>query len=753
MTDATANKDVIVETIASSSTIGDGATTSGTSTIHDENSKDVTMVDESEDPSNFRSPERFLQDIIISRAPEDVRSRYRPTDPATPDQIEEYRQKVLNHPRTKHRLVFQQWPRDPQGPVITHDNSAMGKVAGNGLQIWGETLFDFFSVSRVPGVTGLVTFTSGSKMVNWVNQHKETFAQDLVEQQKSEAEPTTVEPCDIGKLIQKNETMHINAKWSLQKSWSKDKEKDRYELPQPWPPASPFDPSAYPSPWPIPPFSQQHMTRIPTLQQYIPQCLLPERLVVHDPWKLLAAKVVEVDRDSEDFRAEKLVKWNEKEDITHIYRLQHSETNHIRRMKDMEKLESEYEERCRVYDDFIADPHSRNKLPDGFMINEVQDTSVDEPGPIKPPIYVVFPLRPIREQPEEAHLYIAPAGTIGEGNHSFVYKTELELPRNFLVNEDLCQECVLEDMESILREQDGPNGERRDPKWDEKSGRLVLKTTEVLPAVAKMEDPIDGKMAPYIIKPGKYEERLEYEGPFRVIQSRVQFPDLSKGPYCAHIRGHERAIHPLTSKVYVAAKLSKQGDAHLANEAENYQRFPHHFFEHWTGYNIVRPMHDPVPVEALVPQFYGYYVVETKSPKLSEPEGEDETESSAYLSPLLLLEDCGQPIVPRNLSVDDINQSGSLIYRLHEEGWLHGSVARRNILRQPGPLSAWPSERAANAAKRDGLGEKWSFRLIDFGRSKLSEIEDEHLTRPQILERGHITAWIGGWATEEIGYI
>lgn len=235
MTDPPGKKDVLVETIgaSSSSLSGDGGTPSGTPAKGDESSTDVEMLDESEDPKNFRSPGRFLEDVIIARAPEAVRSRYRPAEPATPEQIEEYRQKVLNDPTTKHRLVFQQWPRDPEGAIITPVNSAAGKVAGNAQQIWGATLFDFYSVRRMPNVPNMMTYTSGSKMAKWVQEHKETFTQDLVEQQKSEADPTTVQPCDIGKLIQKNETMYINSRWSFQKSWSKDIEKDHYELPEP----------------------------------------------------------------------------------------------------------------------------------------------------------------------------------------------------------------------------------------------------------------------------------------------------------------------------------------------------------------------------------------------------------------------------------------------------------------------------------------------------------------------------------------
>jgi len=85
-------------------------------------------------------------------------------------------------------------------------------------------------------------------------------------------------------------------------------------------------------------------------------------------------------------------------------------------------------------------------------------------------------------------------------------------------------------------------------------------------------------------------------------------------------------------------------------------------------------------------------------------------------------------------------QSASLVYRFHEEGWIHGSVAQRNILRQPGPLSSFPAIRAINAEKRGGLEEEWSFRLIDFGRSHKTTTNNN-----LIAEESKLTGWVFGY--------
>ncbi|KAI6012988.1 hypothetical protein EDC04DRAFT_3121312 [Pisolithus marmoratus] len=158
---------------------------------------------------------------------------------------------------------------------------------------------------------------------------------------------------------------------------------------------------------------------------------------------------------------------------------------------------------------------------------------------------------------------------------------------------------------------------------------------------------------------------------------------------------------PRTSVFQVAAKLSIQHDRHLAREAGNYQEFPEHFFKHWNGYNLIRPIHNPVPLHALVPQFYGYYVPKSQPPP--------------YLSPILLLEHCGKPVDPSTLLEDDREECASLWLRFNHAGWLHESIFERNILVQTGLPTQWPIERHIPEFGDEPVN---SFRLIDFGQSR-----------------------------------
>jgi hypothetical protein len=87
------------------------------------------------------------------------------------------------------------------------------------------------------------------------------------------------------------------------------------------------------------------------------------------------------------------------------------------------------------------------------------------------------------------------------------------------------------------------------------------------------------------------------------------------------------------------AKLSKQGDDHLPIESTNYECFPGHWYERWTGLNFMKPLHDPMPCGPLVPQYYGYYV----------PEG-GKARGRAYQSPIMIIEDCGKQVVLDQMS-------------------------------------------------------------------------------------------------------
>jgi len=55
---------------------------------------------------------------------------------------------------------------------------------------------------------------------------------------------------------------------------------------------------------------------------------------------------------------------------------------------------------------------------------------------------------------------------------------------------------------------------------------------------------------------------------------------------------------------------------------------------------------------------------------------------------------------------------------MNAAGWFHGSIWERNILKQPGPLSESVFWKRMNKKRRGGYGVDWSFRLIDFGRTR-----------------------------------
>lgn len=582
------------------------------------------------------------------------------------------RQRILNAKTTPWRSVFACWPRDPNGKYITRENSELGKMAPNRAQIWGATLFNFYSVRRIPDLHNLVTFSSGSKLAAWMKANGEDYAKSELEFAEQEPDPYLVHPYPITELIQDTDALIDEKSWVRDDQYDdlsgkgKGKAREYWQVPKPvrsltaflhllmpviqWPPVSPFDTLAYPKPWPIQPFTINY----PKLQKYIFYRDLPRILKVHDPWNLLRAaprRDLEEEKDEQcSDGEEKDEQWSDKTDVVLDYRLKTSTRHSARRTEDNKLAEAAEAKRKAVYDTFIADPHTRNEPPSGFVHPE---TIHFDPGPVKPPIFIAFPFRPSISGTREAHLYLSPSGTIGAGHHSYVYNAEFELPRSTIMDDELCEKCIMEDVYRTLREQDGPNGERRDPKWDEKVGRYVVKEAGQPGRVLSLENNDFGE-AEYLIEDCTLHHVLEYDGPYRLIHSKIGYQCLERAPYCEHIAKSSKGIHPLTAKVKVAAKLSIEHDNHLAHEAETYQAFPRHFFQHWSGFNIIKPIKEPTPVGPLVPQFYGYYVPDRDPEQSDSDDGWSETsENSRYLSSILLLEDCGKPIVPDSLTIDD----------------------------------------------------------------------------------------------------
>ncbi|KAH0583356.1 hypothetical protein H2248_008985 [Termitomyces sp. 'cryptogamus'] len=639
--------------------------------------------------------------------------------------------KILNGTSSRKRMVFRYWPRDPKGKNITPANTLPGKTAPNGLQLWGATIFDFYRVNRMPDVTSLSTITTGSKLMKWMKANGEIdYAKDEIAWAEMEEDPKVIEPWSPDAQIQEMEENVRQGKAGT--SMPKDTKGKKVST------ECLFDPANYPSPWPLVPFSHEteRLTSIIDLNH------LPKKLVVHDPWNLLVVQSENVFGRAKPYNGEE---WTSMEDVTHIYRLQLS-THGVKRAK-AEAEERSKAQKIEVHIDELKDDPlkelssvEKETALEGYLIRPPAI-----PGPVEPPIFVVHGPPP-RPHPsackagvpiEEAHLYLSPKHAIGVGNHSVVYQAEWELPRAAVVPPSsadyiLCEQCVDADIARIIREEDGEHGERKDQKWMEKSGEVKI-VPEGRPSVVfhvverENLDKLDSEEGQFETQDCTY--RAEYIGPVRPIRTTVEWQD-PVNPTCPHLRPLPEI--PPTVRMRVIGKLSLKHDEHLVREAANYESFEKHMFQHWSGFNVLPPMHDPIPVGALVPQFYGYYVPESEFD--DEDEDEENTEGNdedlGYLSPILLLEDCGSPVDPKELTYDQKNEALSLIYRFHCAGWAHGSIYPRNIVIQPGPISAPPSLRS---------NEDPSFRLIDFGRSY--QCKDEH---------GHVRPdWRGDRCHEE----
>ncbi|KAI0366532.1 hypothetical protein BV20DRAFT_1124167 [Pilatotrama ljubarskyi] len=208
------------------------------------------------------------------------------------------------------------------------------------------------------------------------------------------------------------------------------------------------------------------------------------------------------------------------------------------------------------------------------------------------------------------------------------------------------------------------------------------------------------------------------------------------------------SAHSRTGQVTVAAKLAFPWcTAHtlLHNEARAYGAFARHLQEEYCGYNIVPPCLYPVPVGPIVPKFYGFYLPVGEDGKVSwnEDEGakhmrcdEDEPCRVKWVSPILLMEECGEPVRPEKFTVDQRTECFSLVLRLHMANITQGSFYVRNIMIQPGPLSHPPAARTF---------DRPSFRIIDFGRAACLSLlwagVKEKAKRAEILADLHKRMW------------
>ena len=209
-----------------------------------------------------------------------------------------------------------------------------------------------------------------------------------------------------------------------------------------------------------------------------------------------------------------------------------------------------------------------------------------------------------------------------------------------------------------------------------------------------------------------------------------------------------------TGQCTVATKLALPhctAHALLANEGMVYSELPRHTQEEYCGFNIAPPCNYPIPVGAIVPKFYGYYVpvgengevldgYDSKRVERGECDEEEQCDGR-WASPILLMEECGEPVKPEKFSADERcvlfpfpiaacyvgltddcrTECFSLLHRLHELNIVQGSPYARNVLVQPGPLTHPPERRSLDTP---------SFRVIDFGRGEVYK-EREDMTHDE----------------------
>ncbi|KAM6497385.1 hypothetical protein JOM56_007858 [Amanita muscaria] len=583
--------------------------------------------------------------------------------------------KVYQSKKTIRRRVYRYWCRDPEGKTITEDNGCFGKMTPNEIQLWDATLWDFYFTNRTSSIPNLRTISTGSKLLKWMIKQGETdHAIDEMASAANEEDPREIPPFPISEVIEAQEMNIRLFSMSLIPRHVKGvfcPESD----PAPWLllpfsyEAAPlehttprqvkgvFCPESYPAPWPLLPFSYEATP----LEHYIPLYQLPSKIVVHDPWDLLSV-TERADEESEcaNEDSNKEYDWASSEDRTYLYKPRVSEKGEER---NEEESKAEKEEKVRrrlkaLEDLHIDDPDILSDNLDAMLL---VPSSV-KPGPSEPPILALYEAAPDPKPAEIAHLYL-----------------------------------------SSLLALDGADGSMKDEKWKAKSG-VWQKHQVSRPAEVVTSDQLD-PLASFVFCSGSLKTKYKYVGPCRPIRTNVKWQNGEN--YCAHtskrlhIDEGTRA-HPLTVKVSVVAKLSKEGDDHLAHESDIYEEFPRHFFEHWNGYNVVVPLLNPTPVGAVVPQYYGYY------------EPQEDASRDQYLSPIMLLEKCGRQVVVDDLNMDDRTECASLFFRLHHEGYLHESVHPRNVLCQEGPLDRPMYQRGTGDFTEDG--RKHTFRLIDFGR-------------------------------------
>ncbi|KAI0634603.1 hypothetical protein C8Q77DRAFT_1157398 [Trametes polyzona] len=325
-----------------------------------------------------------------------------------------------------------------------------------------------------------------------------------------------------------------------------------------------------------------------------------------------------------------------------------------------------------------------------------------------------------------AHLYLRRANRLGEGNHSHVYRAPLSL-RLDPDSEEASRVSVAVKVASGLC--DAHAMLRTEAQLYNAFPRRMMEDTVVpsSPYSKPGDDAEPDSTSDAEGDEGRDVGGGESEGGRGAGTSDAP-DDSTSSQNNVGVVSSESAVQPVKrNRAHLAASPSTQAEMGTTSATE--QRTQAAVADaspdsseaaNETAVNAAEPSAPGVTVlPAIVPKFYGYYAPVNEDGTLRQQTHlHCDTDYSYYCSvnwptSVLLLEECGVPLTNFRddggelISMQAREGCYRLFERLHAEGFVQNSPYERNILVQPGPLSAPREKRSLRAP---------SFRIIDFGR-------------------------------------
>jgi len=414
-----------------------------------------------------------------------------------------------------------------------------GKQAGNGLDLWGATLHDFYRVLRMPNMTQYVT-TSGSGLAKWMRQAGELTANDELVWADKEEDPKEIPVADMGELIKCRVDLGINRVSSRNKVREKAEGKPSVSSSQdpPHSASEALEPEAKAGlisslhdgagmgqgEGAVPAYNDRVEKSVCTVEQFDkPMQVDGAREMSADegadqqtdepaasaskydsgspfnpahypsPWPFIPCT-----NDDPPPILQQRIPFHLLPQKLHVHDpwncLSINEGDHDIETPWLTKV-TEGRNIVRTYSLSLSDKGKQVALAAKQKAELVEAEAATRESVMhifpaakegltdEPLIEVVLPPRPQkRTQVEEAHLYFAPPA-VGNGHHSFVYFAEWELPRDLFIEPQLCKVCVEEDARKQLLEL------KDQGKWEELLKGVTKRPEEATERAEPMTSP------------------------------------------------------------------------------------------------------------------------------------------------------------------------------------------------------------------------------------------------------------------------